>query len=382
MNSTLEVIVRNLQAAKSPFDIFGALDGTPDQMLAKAKGIYTHLAKVTHPDTYHEPSENAEATKAFAKLSSFYRLAQTQIQNGTYSHLHSGSSPGGSVTVSTKRSEVQVGTLLARGDIANLYRCTYEVAGNMTAGIFKVARSPHDNDLMQNEARALQELAKSSFYKEFAAFVPALVHSFLYQEGSSSVRRQANIFSWLDGLYSLEEVLSAYPNGVDPRDMAWIWRRLTAALGFAHESDNIHGAVLPSHVLIHPEQHGLVLIDWTASVNYPTNGAFIRTISPTYKDWYPKEVFDKESPLPGLDNMMGAMCMIRLMGGNPKTGNLPASIPTRERQALEAFFRGCTQRNPVNRPQDAWGLREEFDRLIERLYGPRRFHPFSMPKKA
>ena len=54
--------------------------------------------------------------------------------------------------------------------------------------------------------------------------------------------------------------------GVDPRDAAWMWRRLLVALGFAHRAGVLHGAVLPEHVLIHPGEHGLVLVDWCYSV--------------------------------------------------------------------------------------------------------------------
>ena len=43
---------------------------------------------------------------------------------------------------------------------------------------------------------------------------------------------------------------AAYPDGVDPRDVAWMWRRLLVALGLAHRAGVVHGAVLPEHVLI------------------------------------------------------------------------------------------------------------------------------------
>ncbi len=50
----------------------------------------------------------------------------------------------------------------------------------------------------------------------------------------------------LDGFRSLTEVGTAYPDGVDPRDAAWMWRRLLVGLGFAHRAGVLHGAVLPT----------------------------------------------------------------------------------------------------------------------------------------
>lgn len=43
---------------------------------------------------------------------------------------------------------------------------------------------------------------------------------------------------------------------------------------------------------------------------------------------------------------------------------------------LAAFAAGCTLASPVWRPRDAWQLLREFDDLIERLWGPRKFRPF------
>ena len=45
-----------------------------------------------------------------------------------------------------------------------------------------------------------------------------------------------------------------------------MWRRLLVGLGWAHRAGVVHGAVLPEHVLIHPAEHGLVLVDWCYSV--------------------------------------------------------------------------------------------------------------------
>ena len=48
-----------------------------------------------------------------------------------------------------------------------------------------------------------------------------------------------------------------------------MWRRLLTALGWAHRARLVHGAVFPEHVLIHPELHGLVLVDWCYATATP-----------------------------------------------------------------------------------------------------------------
>jgi hypothetical protein len=69
---------------------------------------------------------------------------------------------------------------------------------------------------------------------------------------------------------------------------------------------------------------------------------------------------------PDLDIWLAARCLTELTGAR-----LPA--------AMACFAAGCTLASPRRRPGDAWALLAEFDELLDRLYGPRRFCPFAMP---
>jgi hypothetical protein len=71
----------------------------------------------------------------------------------------------------------------------------------------------------------------------------------------SGIQRRVNLIGRLTGFRSLAVVRTAFPAGIDPRDAAWIWRRLLDAVGAAHRAGVIHGAVLPEHVMIHPAEH-------------------------------------------------------------------------------------------------------------------------------
>jgi len=52
----------------------------------------------------------------------------------------------------------------------------------------------------------------------------------------SGIRRHINLIAGLPGFRSLAEVRSAFPAGIDPRDAAWMWRRLLVAVGAAHRA--------------------------------------------------------------------------------------------------------------------------------------------------
>jgi hypothetical protein len=310
---TCEEAVRLIEAARGPADLFGA----------DAAGDYRRLARLTHPDT---SSDRARTRAAFGKLATLWQ----QHRGGT-------------------------GNLVAQGDLANLYQ--------VREGLLKLPRDPADNDLIDREVAALT-LLRARGDPRFLAYLPRLVRGERQRDPATGVTRSASILARLDGFVSLADVRRAYPGGVDPRDAAWMWRRLLVALGLAHRAGVIHGAVLPPHVMIHPAEHGLVLVDWCYSAWPPGNR--IPAIVERYRDWYPPEVLARKSPWPGTDVYLAARCMTDLMGG---------AVPP----PLAAFAGGCALPQPARRPQDAWRLLAELDDLLGRLYGPRRFRPFAMP---
>ena len=361
----LERISDILQRAATPEDVFGKLVGTPEEMLEEGQVLFRQMAKVTHPDLYAATAERTRANQVFTQLSRLWEQARAKIASGTYG-VQSDVTP---FTLHTSTTTCTVTRLLARGDICALYAGH---AVGLGPRVLKIPLQPTDNDLLANEARILKRLQANRDYARLRYFVSQLTEHFAYQETRAGITRQINMLTYLDGLYTLKEVRAAYPQGVDPRDMAWMWRRLLVALGFAHASGVVHGAALPPHILIQPREHGVVLIDWCYAVR---EGERISAISSAYRAWYPAEVFAHEEPLPGLDIAMAARCMVELLGGDPLKQTLPASVPWQ----LASYLQGCMLANPSQRPQDARRLLSDFDELIARLWGARAFRAFVMP---
>jgi hypothetical protein len=361
----LERIGGTLQRATAPEEVFGTLAGTAQEMLDTGRDIFRQMAKVLHPDLYAGTAEWKRAHAAFTQLAGFWEQARTKIGNGTYGTL----ADFEPFTLQTSTTTYIVERLLTRRNICALY-CGRTAAGSPC--ILKIPVQPGANDLLANEARILKHLQASAHYAQWRYFVAQLVESFAYHEKRSGITRQINVLEFIDGLYSLKEVCAAYPQGVDPRDMAWMWRRLLVALGFTHASGVIHGAVLPDHILIQPREHGVVLIGWSSAVR---EGERISAISSAYRCWYPAEVFAHAEPLPGLDIAMAARCMFELLGGDPLKQTLPEHIPWQ----LASYLQGCMLATPEQRPQDARCLLADFDALLARLWGPRMFRAFVMP---
>ncbi|MFI5954415.1 lipopolysaccharide kinase InaA family protein [Cryptosporangium sp. NPDC051539] len=312
--SCFDDVVHRIFAADTAADLF---DGDePDR-------AFRRLRRAVHPDAAPTGSEGI-ATSAFTRLTELW-----EHRVGPYTLL------GEPVS----------------GDLADLYR----VRSAKGTALLKVAREAADNDLLATEAEALRRP------KRRRPYFPRLFETLVVDDGGD--RRAANVIELCDGFVSLAEVEHAYPDGLDPRDAAWMWRRLLVALGAAHRAGVVHGAVLPEHVLIHPGEHGLVLVDWCYAV---IGSGSVPALVARYRDAYPPEVPAREAAGPATDLYLSAGLMLRLMG-------------SRVHPALRRFAEGCRLARPRMRPQDAWRLLAELDDVLQRLYGPRRFREFSVP---
>ncbi|WP_433059243.1 serine/threonine protein kinase [Dactylosporangium sp. CS-033363] len=291
-----------------------------------AHGRYRTLAKLVHPD-----AAGPRGTKAFARLAELWRDRGTiRSPRGTYS----------------------TDALEHRGDLANLYR--------VPEGHLKLVRDPSCNDLMAREAAALRRMAEHGDPR-YLPYVPRLVDSFRHRSAAGETRRANVVAVSAARLWSLRAVQEKRPHGLDPRDAAWMWRRLLVALGLAHRAGVVHGAVVPQHVLIEPADHGVILVDWCYSASAP--GERIPALVPGFD--YPPEVLSRGTPGAYTDIYMAASVMAGLMGDRAPKG-------------LRRFADGCRLASPRQRPDDAWKLLGELDELLHRLYGPRKFRPFSL----
>jgi serine/threonine protein kinase len=270
----------------------------------------------------------------------------------------------------TSRRYYEIEVEFREDTLFNHYPCTFKEDGREVNALLRITRDPRDNDYAANEVRALQILSAASDWAKFSPYFPDLIDSFVYDDGFSL--RQAAIFNEHEKWYSLQEVRQRYATGIDPRDMAWMWRRILSALGFAHTNSVIHGAVLPPNIWIQPEQHGVMLRNWFHAVR-AESGELLPRINFDFAAWYPAEVLVHEAPTLGTDIRMSAKLMIHLLGGDAENNTIPDSVP----RELRMFLKGSVL--PGKRaPQDAWSLLQEFDDLLFRLWGERKFHPFTM----
>jgi serine/threonine protein kinase len=352
--SDLHRIAAAIAGARACEDLFGDLHGSSDEKLRALSAAFAHVAKSVHPDLH--PDDARSAHDAFVRASELRRAAEAKIRAGTYGDRSAPATPS---TLRTKRRAYEVGALVARGDVCDLFDCSFELDGRTERAVLKAARSAADADLLTSEASTLKALAKGGTRGEgFLRHLPHLFDSF------SAEGRRANVLESLSSHTSLERVLAAYPRGLDFRDAAWMVKRLLSAIGFLHRRGFVHAAIIPSHVLVDPRDHGAHLVGFCHAV---PAGDRARLVSKRFRDFFAPELFDKKPATPQSDIFSAGKCALAL---------LDADTPP----LLRRFFETCVVSAPTRRPDDAWALHEELDALLRKLVGRPTFRPFLMPE--
>lgn len=328
----LEQILQRLRGARQPKDVFGNGDHKTCQKL------YRRLAQQVHPD--HNLDQPDLARKVFQLLNEWWDrfLQQSKPQTGP-------------VIITAGRKTYTVTGPLAAGEIADLH---YAVDPKGADVILKIVRDPVNNDLLANEQRMLEKIATAG-PSEMDVTRPDIIGSFMLDGRKVLVLTRPKV-----ELVSLEDINQAYPRGIDCRDMVWMWKRVLAAVGIAHECGVVHGALLPPHILLDLESHGCHLVGWASAAEVNSK---IKLKNLSYTSWYPK---DAPTATSGLDLHMLACSMFDAVA--------PTSVPSSIQRLLT-----LSMQTPEKRSRSALVLHELLDQVLRETYGPPKFRKFTMP---
>lgn len=236
--------------------------------------------------------------------------------------------------------------------------------------IIKLLRPGASASRFENEWARLVALQDSEApgYETFTAMLPQPVFHGVVTSGSHA-GRPASIFRRESGFrHTLAAVVQAYPGGIPPRASIWVWRRILEMLTFIHASGLVHGAVLPPHLLLQENDHGIRFVGFSRAGR---PGDPPPEPPPDFAAWYPAP----PAPLqPALDLLLAARTIAVLLGGDPRADSFPAMVP----DALAERIRRQLS-SPPDRPADAWALRQELGLLAGQVFGAPQFNPIVMP---
>lgn len=275
-------------------------------------------------------------------------------------------------TITTKKRKYVIETKFSEGDLSQIHK-GYFVDKNEEKNlvIVKISAAVESNIFLQNEVKILRILEKKTIGKSaiFSRYLPRLYETFSIREEGR--QHFASCFKQQDEYFTLRDVMNQYPDGVHPKTMAWIWNRLMEILGFIHLQGIIHGAVIPEHILIHPVQHGIKLIDWTGA----TTEKRVRLMSVDLEEFYAPEIFSKKDVGSFTDIFMAAQCMKAILAGG-LTNFHSKKIQNEIKELLEK----CTRKEVEKRPNNAWKIRDESKNIFQTIFGNPGYHELKMTK--
>ncbi len=305
--------------------------------------------------------------------------AQGKIDAGTYGDgkpyiapLPASAYTPTELTVRGKR--LRLTGLLGEGVFASVHAAEYEgsALGCEWATFAKYARDGTDNDLLEREYSVLKTLAQPDedkraerdFYSKQRVYVPSPVTTFALRDADGA-RHRVNVLAVPEGACYTAATLrqSKFPHGLEPRHVWWIFRRMLLTAWMAHLRGFVHGGITPDHVLVFPQAHGIVLLDWTCAAHRDEES--IPAIDPEWEGFYPPETLRKEKARPAADLFTMAATAVYLLGGDPTAHTIPATVPT---PLCHALLR-CLDPIARRRPQDAERFHRELGALLDKEGG-------------
>jgi serine/threonine protein kinase len=267
------------------------------------------------------------------------------------------------IVIKSPAREYRVARKVAVGDISDVFLAAHENRHY----VVKASRVPNVAKMIENEADAIKKILTNVGKLHYDAYFPPIVESFPVRDRFA---KRVNVMGFRPGFFTLGEVHRVHPS-LEGRHLAWIFKRILTGLGVAHQAGVVHGAVLPPHVMVNPLDHGVQFVGW-GQCTQP--GSKLATASSSFLDYYPTEARNKEVVTTSLDIYMAAKTMIYLAGGDPSANDVPVGVP----RAMHVFLKSCLIEGKTMRPDDAWGLLDEFDKILEDLYGKPKFHVLKM----
>lgn len=257
-----------------------------------------------------------------------------------------------------------IGKILGKTSRFNSYICALE-GGDQ--GILKIASTTEYNSLLDREAMILTDMASEAIRLEekyarvkedkdsllnYQICFPHLVESFI---APTQGDRRVSILTFpavedIGTLVPLGHLASRDHVRVDRKTSAWMMGKFLKILVFAHSQNISVNEVTCDNILIERDQHYVIIFDWT--------------LATIHQGGVPHDITRE-------DISRGAGEIIRALGGDPSSGELPnddQDLDGRYRKYLYDLVRG--------NEHDASYAHECFYTLVRSLW-PRVYWPFT-----
>lgn len=219
---------------------------------------------------------------------------------------------------------------IAEGGFGTTYKAEHVKLGNLVCIKHAINVSPTDEKILLEEASSMWDLRHWG--------IPAIRDILTMPDNSLSL-----VMSYIPGP-TLTEVLEKNPNGIEAEHVAWIVERVLNILKYLHMHGVVHGDVKPQNIIIQPESHTVVLVDYGLSAVKPSSSTSAKGYTPHFAA---PEQIEGKPPIPETDLFGLGMCMIYALGGDVERVKVPSHVP----DGMCGFIKRLIKREPCSRPR-------------------------------
>ncbi|MBI5044920.1 MAG: protein kinase [Candidatus Levybacteria bacterium] len=328
-----------------PFQTLGLL---PNADPAAIEGAWKGLARAYHPDKGGDPEIFVHINTAYEIISDPDKLARFMRDRG-------------------KKDDMIVGGYriiekIAEGGFGPTHKAEHLITGELVCIKFCSKVSTLRNQILIDEAKVVWDL------RHYA--LPTMRDMLKMDDGSLAL-----VMSYIPGDTLFKLVGDLGP--LDPEGVSWIAERSLNALAYLHHNQIIHGDIKPQNIIVQPDKHMAVLIDFGLSSVKPTGTS--RTIGYTELFAPPEQIAGKP-PIPESDLYALGMTLIFALTRDPNLVK-DKKVPKKTPDPFVEFISRLVREDPMERPH--WG-KEDLCETIQRVrlesFG--RLHTGMKPLKA
>lgn len=208
--------------------------------------------------------------------------------------------------------------------------------------------SAQDEQLLIDEAASIWDL------RHFG--IPAMRNIIRLKDDSIAL-----VMSYVPGP-TLAEIIDE-KKSLDAEHVAWITERIINILKYLHFHGVVHGDVKPQNIIIQPENHSVVLVDYGLSLIRPSTKSSAKGYTPYFAS---PEQIRGQTLLPESDFYSLGMTMIYALGGDIETKRVPSNAP----DELCAFIKSLIKLEILSRPNWNKGdLQKQLSECREHCFG-------------
>ena len=314
---------------------YQTLEVSPQASPAVIKAAYHALVGIHHPD-------KGGKEDAFDAIVKAYKVLSDPDAREKYD-LAGRSNAGGTVI-----GNYRVLDLIAEGGFGSTYRGE-QVINKQLVCIKHCSQvsSAHDAVLI-GEAKAIWDLRHHA--------LPAMRDMHRLDDGSLAL-----VMSYIAGP-TLQQIVEKVGK-IEPETVSWIVERILNALLYLHNHGVVHGDLKPQNIIVQPETHSVVLVDFGLAMVKPTSKMKALGYTPFFA---PPEQIAGRTLLPESDFYSLGMVMIHALSGNMKAVEqlkVPASVP----DPISDFVKSLIAHDILARPQG--DLFEKFREIRHKTFG-------------